>query len=222
MRTVAIVGACSTYRLAPYQDPAIEIWGIGRHLTRYRRVTRVFEMHARAIWEPYLRVTEHRYALDLAGAGCPVYMREQHADIPNSVAFPLDQVIAAIGDYFVCSFSYMLGLAIAEGVDRLELYGINLTAAEEYVYQRANVEHLLGIAKGRGVDVWVHHSSPLLKAGLRYGTEEWFQAGADRTAKSRFKIAELMGGANAARHDSGLDARAARADVDSRLIGGIA
>jgi hypothetical protein len=102
-------------------------------------------------------------------------MMERYDEIPSSVAYPVDEVVANIGiPYFTSSVSYMLGLAMLEGFDRIELYGLDMASETEYAYQKAGTEFLLGMAMGRGIKVYVPEKSLLLRAGL-YGYDGGFQ-----------------------------------------------
>jgi hypothetical protein len=55
---------------------------------------------------------------------------------------------------------------------------VDMRADEEYSYQRANCEYLIGLARGKGIKVHIPEVSPLLKfSGFdgykgRYGASE--------------------------------------------------
>jgi hypothetical protein len=138
---------------APYDDPGVEIWAIARHQGWTQRTDVLFEMHDRAIWADYLG--EPGYAQKLNQLGIPVWMREHHDDIRMSRAFPFDLADHWFGRYYTGSPSYMLALAIVEGADRIELYGINGKDRAEYIYQRP------------------------------YGALAWYNAGADHALKAQ-------------------------------------
>lgn len=90
-----------------------------------------------------------------------LYMQEAY--FPFSERYPFEEVSATVGDYFNSSIAYLLALAIHEGADRIGLWGVDMLDAEEYGYQRPNCEYLIGFARGRGIDVVVHETSPLCK-----------------------------------------------------------
>ncbi len=96
--------------------------------------------------------------------------------VPTSVEFPLYKVVfSVLGEepYIVGTLNYALAYAIyMEKYDTIEIYGCNLISGEEWVYQRPNAEHLIGIAKGRGIKVNIIGSDDgLLKSprGILYG-----------------------------------------------------
>ena len=90
-----------------------------------------------------------------------LYMHEAYWD--GVLAYPFEKVIANTRDYFISSITYMLSHAISMNPTHLALYGIDLMPDEEWSYQRACVEYLLGLAEGRGIKVTVPDGSALLK-----------------------------------------------------------
>jgi hypothetical protein len=112
-------------------------------------------------------------------AKVPVYMLERHDDIPPSVALDM----AAITDvvcktvqgtpYLESSLAYMMAQAIWElkPGDRIGIWGVDLHCESEYAYQRPNLEYLIGLARGRGIKVYVPPQSALLSHanGVPYG-----------------------------------------------------
>lgn len=107
----------------------------------------------------------------------PVYMLEQHDDIPQSVKYPMEEIGDLIGrtaqgtPYLESSIAYMLALAIYEKVDRVGIWGVDLHCESEYAYQRPNLEYLIGLARGKGIKVQIPPQSALLTHahGVPYG-----------------------------------------------------
>ncbi len=70
--------------------------------------------------------------------------------------------------YMPSTISYMLALAIHEGFDRIELYGIEMAAnsgganGTEYVYQKAGTEALLMYAMGKGIEIYLPEDCKLM------------------------------------------------------------
>ncbi len=165
-RNIAIVGGGPSRSQAPFSDVSWEIWMFGRGKLPIPRVDRWFEMHSvqqmkrfrgdrkRKMWYP-------EYWRFLSRLKCPVYMIRQHADIPRSVAYPLDDAIRRFGRCFTSSVSYAIALAIMEGCDRIGLWGVDLSDKEEYVYQRPAVQYLLGVARKSGISVCLPKDSTL-------------------------------------------------------------
>lgn len=172
MLEVAIVGfASSTRKLANALPDSVEIWGLN-NLYRpgfLKRADRWFELHSRSIWDTTLNARRGAdYPQWLAAFGGPVYLLEQQPDIPNSVRYPIEEIVADVGDYLTSTAAYMLALAIHERVSVVHIYGIEMTSKSEYADQRAGFEYLLGLARGRGLSIVLPPSCPLLVAPL-YG-----------------------------------------------------
>jgi hypothetical protein len=78
-------------------------------------------------------------------------------------------------DYYQSSVAYALALAIAEmehvsqdldvpmGEHEIGLWGIDVSDDSEWAYQRACLEYLVGIARGKGINVHIPESSALCK-----------------------------------------------------------
>jgi len=106
-------------------------------------------------------------------ATLPIYMQEHWDDIPNSIAFPLEEAKALLPstlnqkDYFASSTSMMLTLAVMMGYKRIEFYGFEMGTMTEYHYQRANFEYLIGWFS-KDAEIVVPKESTLLRGDL-YG-----------------------------------------------------
>lgn len=102
--------------------------------------------------------------------------------IPGAKTYPFDRVIKAIGaDYFQSSISYIVALAITEMKERpdekheLALHGIEVLDDEEWSYQRANLEFLIGQAMALEIKVTMSETCALLKfhdQAIKYGAIE--------------------------------------------------
>lgn len=182
-KTVAIVGgAWTSGPWAPWGE--IEVWGVntyhGMPWYKVEGVTRWFDMHDKDIftkeheynhWEWLQK--EHPF---------PIYMLRKFDDVPNSVPYPLHEIQnELIGNFyrgeekveklFSSTMSYEVALALHEGVERIEIYGVELLGGSEYAYQREAMAFWLGKADGMGVEVWLPRTCALLLAPL-YGYEE--------------------------------------------------
>jgi len=135
-------------------------------------ITRWFEMHTflrmRRRWNfekiRWLKDTEKPF---------PIYMRRQYRRVKNSVRYPLREVASLapgvpLRTLFGCSHSMMLGLAILEGYDRIELYGVNLSTPVEAYLERPSLAFWYGQAIARGIEVDTTHS-PQLMPEVLYG-----------------------------------------------------
>lgn len=191
-KRVAIIGTAESWRDTPFNDPTLECWTLNdAYCLGFPRIDRHFELHPldKMVFRPksvkvvskdaippghYMRPEGHIEWLKRQAATIPVYLQnEPPADWPvNARRFPLEQVQAAFGDYWASGPSYMVALAILEGVTELHVYGIHLATEQEYRDQRSNFEHLLGLARGRGITVVMADKSPVLRHPWRYAYED--------------------------------------------------
>lgn len=112
----------------------------------------------------------------------PIYMQYWHPQVPNSVDYPLWEVFHEFfkdfrrGDdkikYFTSTFAYMMGVALLEGFERIEIYGFEMADEIEYVMQKACGEFWIGMALGKGVEVYTPADSQLLYSELYGGNEQ--------------------------------------------------
>lgn len=186
---VALVGfAQSSRQLAPYDDPEYAIWGLNQLYRFIPRATRWFEIHEN--WHEHVVEGTDHFGW-LREAPIPTYMTECVPGIPNSVRYPLERVLAltnhqghTVGlDYFTSTVAYMIGLALVEGYQHIDIYGVDLIAREEYRQQKPCLEYWIGVASGMGVEVGIPVQSALLKQSHRYGYE--------REPRSLVQLSEL-------------------------------
>ncbi len=150
-----------------------EIWGLPWDEGRWPFFDRYFEIHPLDL----LRKPEaqRRDGYEDRLKSLPIlYMQEAYEDIPNAIRYPVEKVVDNLGfDYFNSSISYLMGMALLEGVDKIGIWGVDMADLEpvpgdpsytsEFAYQRPNMEYLIGLARGRGVDVYIPERSPLTK-----------------------------------------------------------
>lgn len=157
-RQVAIVGGGPTRRDAPFDDPTWEIWGFSSKDWKIPRVTRWFEIHA---WEDLAeqlaspkkgRRTFSEYVRFMSRLNAPVYVQRALPQIPRCVEFPVNRLLAEFGRCFTSTASYLVALAIVEGVDVIGLWGINPTS-RSFSYQLPSLQYLLSHARRRGIEV---------------------------------------------------------------------
>lgn len=175
VKKVAICGTHQdTLNQAPFADEEWEIWGPAhrRNDARFKRMDVGFEIHVtKHIWDFLGEKDGQEYFHWLQEPDIPVYVRPDMLEgCKGCQAYPLEKATKLMGrTYFASTFSFMLCKAILDGVEEIGLYGINLTADEEYFYQRPNAEYLIGLAQGKGIKITIPKDSALLKLGYIYG-----------------------------------------------------
>lgn len=169
LRKIALIGSAASVGLAPWYDPSWEIWA---HATCYpycKRVDRYFDLHP---WKWISEKPMPGYLDWLKGLRTPVYMQRVFRDVPASVRFPRERVMAEYPRYFTSHAAWMIALALSEGVTHLGFFGIHYALDEEHKKQRAGCEFWMGVAIGRGVQIVNPEGSPLLREpGWLYGYE---------------------------------------------------
>ena len=84
--------------------------------------------------------------------------------------YPIEETDKVVGHYYCSSVGYMVALALLKILQtgnprehEIGLWGVDMKGSGEYVYQKPNLEYMLGIAKGLGITVSVPETIPLLK-----------------------------------------------------------
>lgn len=179
-KTVAICGFSPTTLPALKDSKADEIWTLNHAFVMdfaFPRFDRIFELHKYG-W--FLRKGEHKltkyYNWLRKKHPFPIYMQQVYKSFPSSVRYPKEEVDEFVFGklrrgtdlnlYYTSSFSYMLGLAIYEGVKCIEIYGVDMSNDTEYNFQKPGGEFMIGVALGHGVEVKLQPNSDLCKAQL--------------------------------------------------------
>ena len=112
----------------------------------------------------------------------PIYMQYWQPEIPCSVAYPLREVSDIAfknfrrGDrkikYFTSTLAYMMGIAILEKFERIEIYGFELADDIEYVRQKACAEFWIGVALAKGIEVYTPSNNQIMWSSLYGGNEQ--------------------------------------------------
>ena len=116
---VALVGyATNTRDMAPWTDPSYTICGLN---ALYRLIPRAdiwADLHEN--WED-----DNPDGLDHRGwirdCGIPVLMTQRHDDLPTSVRFPIERVIAEGCDYLTLTVALLIGWAISQGYREISM-----------------------------------------------------------------------------------------------------
>jgi hypothetical protein len=97
----------------------------------------------------------------------PVVTSRPHEDYPATAAFPLEEVLNALGhDYFNSTAAYAVAYAIYVGATKISLFGMDFTYPNVHDAEkgRACVEFWIGQAQARGIEIRVPQTSTLLDA----------------------------------------------------------
>ncbi len=205
---VAIVGFADSWNQAPFQNPEFEIWGLNSLFEIIPPGFSLwFETHDKKMWENNKEIglgltrAGKPYKEALASLPCTVLMVDKYPDIPNSMRFPLEEMITKFNPmrntkewkeydfkgskelewngYYSNSISYMISLAIDWAYEEIHIYGVDMATSTEYATQRSSCEYYIGVAAGRGIKVYIPPQSDLLKIRFNYGWEDEIQTAFD-------------------------------------------
>lgn len=169
---IALIGSApSSVLLAPYNDETWAIWGCSPGAQpSVARADAWFELHRREGSSTF----PPEYLEWMKAQTCPIYMIGPDPEIPSSVAYPKAEMIEKYGRYFfTSSLAWMLALALSqEGVTDIGLWGVDMSATEEYGYQRAGCHYFIELARKQGVAIHAPPESDLLQPAPLYGLGE--------------------------------------------------
>jgi hypothetical protein len=188
---IAILGSApSSKMLAPFSDPAWEIWVCSDANGDVPRVDVAFELHD---VEEFERRPELSFYMDWLKRQKKVYMIEKLDRYPTSAEYPKDKMVQKFGPYFFSStISWMMALAIDQRPDAIALFGVDMTATDEYSTQRPGCQYFIQKCHDLGIKVIVPPHSDVAHPAPLYGYKE-----ADRMfRKLRVRQEELQGQLN--------------------------
>lgn len=175
LRKVGILGGHpDSLRQAPWDDPTWEWWA---HASTVRLLPvqphRLIDVHPSACYTKQRKNGFADYYEFLRRSPIPIYMQRAVPEIPSSRKYPKAAVKALWpGVPFGSQTSWMIALALLEGVTHLGFWGISYSHSTEYARQRANAEHWAGIARGTGVQIILPAASPFCQEPAEdYGYE---------------------------------------------------
>lgn len=173
---IAVLGAAPSSRLlAPFQEPDWEIWACSPPNYDLPRVDAWFEVHS--LRRKLLQQKTNRPFWEVLKAHPRVYVNyndpERAALLPDSIAYPIDQMLAKYGRwFFTSSLAYMLAMAIEQKPEQIGLWGVDMSAAEEYGYQRAGCHFFIREAERAGIHIIAPPESDILHPVPLYGFKE--------------------------------------------------
>ena len=143
---------------------------------------RLFELHHESYWKDPAIVQR------MNAAKVPVIMQRKVPAVDLSAPLPLEEMVSEFrrrgfvgARYFTSTIAYMIAYAlylnmVSEGIgqpyDEIALYGVHMSADEEYGMQRQSMEYWTGVANGMGVRVVVPVDSTICSAKFLYGYDE--------------------------------------------------
>jgi hypothetical protein len=187
-KKLAVVGTADSWKLAPFNQPDWEIWGVNNLYILLQKMIppvkpdRWFEIHEITFDKGKFRRRGDAifrgkvcdaYLKELADIDCEIFMQKHWDIVPKSVAYPLKEILDQFPSrYFTNTISYELALGIAMKFEEIGVWGVDMAVGGEYHYQRPSVEYFIGIAEGKGIPIHIPAEADLLKSLFLYGFEE--------------------------------------------------
>lgn len=164
-----------TLEESPCECTDADVWGL-KFIWRKRKIHRAFMMDDLR-WILARRKGRETIA-ELNEPRIPLVCLQHYDELPLSEPYPLDEVLVKFGiTYFTNTLSYMIALAVHVGYERIELYGTDMGAQsavdvrdprirhqeESWSHERECMNFWLGVAVGRGIQIFVPERSSLVK-----------------------------------------------------------
>lgn len=176
-KRICLLGSApSSIRLAPHDDPSWTLFGCSpgcATAVQGKRVDVWFELHRVTTDFPWFQKSDPYWGF-LQNFKGPVYMLEKHPEIPNSVRFPIEQMLDKYGPFFwQSSLSYMAALALEDPeLETLGWRGVDMAATEEYERQKPACQFFIWEAMKRGIFIDIPPESDLYYPQQMYGYSE--------------------------------------------------
>lgn len=179
--------------LAPFKDEGWEIWACSPPNYDLPRVDAWFELHN---LQRKFSMPQNRPWVDVLRSHPRVYIAVPDPLLPNGIIFPIDPLVEKYGKYFwTSSIAYMMAFAIEHKPEKIGLWGVDMSATEEYGFQRAGCHFFIREAEKVGIPIVAPVQSDILNHAPMYGYKEqspmwWKQKARIEELKSRLANAE--------------------------------
>jgi hypothetical protein len=163
--TVSLVGGAKTTRDLYSQYSHDELWTLAYLHQEGIPSDLLFEMHEKEDTPPERWKYAHQEGLP------PVFTLDNYPlGVVRYRCFVNFNHGSRFLEMFADSFDYMMGYAIYRNVKRIQIFGFEMDMTTEWFYQRPTAYMLMGIAGGKGIEIFVPDESKLLMRQL-YGYE---------------------------------------------------
>ncbi len=165
MKTVIIVGMLEAYDL---ERNGAHVWGVNRTYQHQKDLDRLYFMDNLDVFEP-------EFVDGVNSLGIPIICQRPYESIPNSEAYPIDEILSEFGcEYFTSTTAYMIAHAIFEGYEKIVLHQLlSFPHAHDYLDQKPCMDFWAGFAVGRGIQVVIGGNSGICQnfpwQAKRYG-----------------------------------------------------
>lgn len=207
---IAVCGSAPSSRmLVPFGDPSWEIWVCSPQNYDYPRVDAWFELHS--LDRKFIPANDlYRKVLSNHQR---VYVSKADERLPHAIVIDEKPLIAKYGPFFfTSSLAWMMACAIELKPDMIGIWGVDMSATDEYGYQRAGMHYFMQQAERAGIDIILPPQCDLAMPPPLYGWKEhwpmyWKLKVSQEELDERIRVASKV---NAQKHDETLLLRGAR------------
>ena len=179
---IALMGSAPSSReLGPFNDPDWEIWSCSPPNYDLPRVDAWFELH---LLDRKMSTAANRPYIETIMQHPRVYVAKKDPRFPKAIEYPMQEMVDLYGRYFfTSSLAWMFALAITCKPEKIGLWGVDMSAAEEYGYQRAGCHYFIQKARDAGIGVYAPGQSDILNPIPLYGFKEQTRMWAKQKAR---------------------------------------
>jgi hypothetical protein len=174
LKIAVCASAPSSRLLAPFGDPEWEIWACSPPNHTMPRVDAWFELHS--LKRKWISAPVNKPYFDMLREHPRAYMNAEDPlfeHFPLAIGFPFQQMLAEFGPwFFTSSVAWMMAFAILHKPEKIGLWGVDMSATEEYGYQRAGCHFFIQEAIKRGIALKVPGESDLMNHAPLYALQE--------------------------------------------------
>jgi hypothetical protein len=173
-KKLGLIGRTENIKYAPWHDPS---WILVSHTSARPLCKRepdwYFDLHRPECFRTEGKQWNTKFYTWLQRLQVPIFMQEEWPEIPMAVRYPIERILQEFRAYFTNHCSYMIALAMTEGVETVGLFGCQYGADSEYSTQRGSLEYWLGRFEQAGGQVIlpVKHNTVLGFPSKLYGYE---------------------------------------------------
>lgn len=167
---IAVCGSAPSSRMfAPFGDPSWEIWACSPQNYDFPRVDAWFELHnLDRKWRP-----DNVLYTEKLIQHPRVYIAKPDPRLPNGILFNPQRFLDRYGeDFFTSSLAWMLAFAIEQAPEAIGIWGVDMSATDEYDYQRPGIKFFMREAAKAGIQVMVPPQSDLHEPMPLYAFQE--------------------------------------------------
>jgi hypothetical protein len=161
MKKLSIVGKGYSWENAAQDvEEGFEVWCASTIFTKLRTLniepTKIFQLHAASIFEPWIEQEQSR-----------VVLMKYDARYLWAARLPSEDLVGMLGPVFSSSVAWMLGLAILRKYTEIRIHGVHMVNA--YAAQRDCFFYLCGRAEEKGIKINTDPDAGVFSAPQTYG-----------------------------------------------------